>query len=159
MLLAALLGVSACWAVPGGSRGRRGGEQLQSRSPEWVERNAPLVVAYLSTLPSDAVGQPMRGIRLSDGRRWYEGDIYRGQARMDDAKQHVHLIEQRGVLRAVLWIDEGGSALPLEACEGEWAGIRAERLGGGAYAWRALRAEHGVVVSPCPPEEWIERAR
>jgi hypothetical protein len=37
--------------------------------------------------------------------------------------------------------------------------MRAVRLGGGAYAWKTLQPQHGVVFTPCPPDAWLPEDR
>jgi hypothetical protein len=128
----------------------------QSMSAQWYEANAPLVQEYLAHQPDSARGKALAGIPLSDGTRWFEGDVYLGR-RLDIAPGLiVVLLERESERRAYLWLEEGSDPMPLLVCHsGDDEGIRARRLGGAMYAWRELRPEHGIVVTICPPAEWL----
>jgi len=161
LLASAALGsvaVLGCAAVPGGgqSRGLRAPLQ-QPMTEQWYQANAPIVREYLANLPDASLGRALDGIPLSDGTRWFEGDIYRGRRRDIAPGLTVVLLERDARTRAYLWLEEGSPPLPLEACKaGEDAGLRARRLGGALYAWRELSPDHGIVVTTCPPADWLE---
>lgn len=144
----------------GGCAGRRGPPPEPPRTPEWYASNVPLIAAYLQTLPDAAAGQVLDGIPLSDGQRWFAGVTYLGEP--DDLPEglHVRLLDDGQSVRAYMWLDEGGEPYELESCgTGPFRGIRAIRIGGAPYAWKALRPEHGVVYSPCPPASWLPADR
>ena len=139
---------------PGSGRG----EHTPSHIPgtrEWYESSTPIVKEYLTTLPDDAIGRPLDGIRLSDGGRWFEGYTYLGRPRNLPPQLRVTMMRVEGRVVAFMWVEEGGEPFALAACEGEDLGIRARRLEGTVLAWQALRPEHGVVSTPCPPEAWL----
>jgi len=130
-----------------------------SATPEWFESNGPLLAEYLRTLPDSAIGQPLRGIRLSgkgEGLRWLEGQTYLGVPEGLPSGVEVRMIGDGRRVVAYVWVERGGGEYVLEPCEsGEQEGIRARLAGGGPYAWKALKPEHGVVYTVCPPEEWV----
>jgi hypothetical protein len=125
------------------------------QSAAWYAANAPIVEEYLTTLSDSQIGTPLGGIPLSDGKRWFEGDIYLGRPENLPDAVHIVLLRRSEQVVAYLWIDEGGEPFPLEACGKKGASIRARRLGGTVHAWRALRPEHGIVYTECPPAEWL----
>jgi len=164
----ARLVLAACLAcgTPSATTGCGGGRSLPPRdeaglarypgSGPWQGHNLPLVKEYLSTLPDDSIGQPVKGILLSDGERWLEGYVFRGRPAADPAPGlHVVLLETDGELRAYLWLDEGADPYELPVCAGEEEGIRARELTGRVFTWRSLRPEHGIVYSPCPSAAWL----
>jgi hypothetical protein len=123
---------------------------------EWYLANEPLVEEYLTTLPDSARGSVLDGIKLSDGRRWFAGSTYLGRVEGLPPGTHVALLREQDEVMAFMWIAEDGQPLPLEACEsGQNKGIRARKLAGQVYAWKALSPGHGVVFTPCPPDAWI----
>jgi hypothetical protein len=127
-------------------------------SREWYETNIPIVEAYLKTLPESDVGQPIDGILLSDGQRIFAGDIYQGVPPSLPVGVQARLMQHAERTVAYIWIEEGGEPLALEPCgSGEQEGIRARRLGGGTFAWKALTSKHGMVYTACPPESWLPR--
>lgn len=134
------------------------GPALQpSANPVWYAENAPLIKAYLETLSDAAIGKPLPGIRLSDGELWLEGYLYLGRPQSLPMGLSVRLVKsEKGQVYAYLWVKEGAPSFALEACEsGPQEGIRARQAGGGAYTWKSLSWEHGVVYTECPPEAWL----
>jgi hypothetical protein len=149
-----LLFSSGCGGVGGARRPESPLEVPATR--EWYETNIPIVEAYLKTLPEDEVGKTIDGILLSDGQRIFAGDTYLGAPTPLPSGVHARLMRHGERTVAYIWIDEGGESLPLEPCEsGEQKGIRARRLGGGAYAWKSLTPAHGMVYTACPPRSWL----
>jgi len=130
-----------------------------SATSEWHATNGPLLAEYLKTLPPSAIGEPLKGIRLSGvsgASRWLEGQVYLGVPTGLPEGVGARLVEDGQRVIAYVWIEEGGDALTLEPCEvGEQAGIRARLAGGGPFAWKQLRSDHGVVYTACPPEDWV----
>jgi hypothetical protein len=130
-----------------------------SATPEWFASNGPLLAEYLRTLPPTDIGKPLRGIRLAGegaSSRWLEGQTYLGVPGGIPAGVGVRLIDDGRRVVAYVWVEHGGGEYVLEPCEsGEQEGIRARRAGGGPYAWKALKPEHGLVYTVCPPEDWI----
>ncbi len=130
-----------------------------SATAEWHASNGPLLAEYLKTLPENAVGQPLKGIRLSgdsESSRWLEGQVYRGVPSGLPEGLGVRLVDDGQRVLAFVWLESGASPYELQACEsGEQKGIRARLAGGGAYAWIRVRPEHGVVYTACPPVEWL----
>jgi hypothetical protein len=130
-----------------------------SATAEWHASNGPLLAEYLKTLPENAIGQPLKGIRLSgdsESPRWLEGQVYRGVPSGLPEGLGVRLVDDGQGVLAFVWLENGASPYELQACEsGEQKGIRARLAGGGAYAWMRVRPEHGVVYTACPPVEWL----
>ena len=130
-----------------------------SATPEWFASNGPLLAEYLRTLPPSAVGKPLRGIRLSGesgDSRWLEGQTYLGVPDTIPAGVGVRMIDDGRRVVAYVWVERGGGEFLLEPCEsGEQEGIRARRAGGGPYAWKTLKPQHGLVYTACPPEDWV----
>jgi hypothetical protein len=130
-----------------------------SATSEWHASNGPLLAEYLKTLPSSAIGQPLKGIRLSGDSgapRWLEGQVYLGVPAGLPEGVGVRLVDDGQRVIAFVWVENGADALTLEPCEaGEQAGMRARLAGGGPFAWKQLRAEHGVVYTACPPGDWV----
>lgn len=158
------LGVSAFALVSlglacGHPLGRPALETQISATPEWFASNGPLLAEYLRTLPPSAIGKPLRGIRLSaedSDSRWLEGQTYLGVPGGIPAGVGVRMIDDGRRVVAYVWVEPGGGEYLLEPCEsGEQEGLRARRAGGGPYAWKALKPEHGLVYTACPPEDWI----
>jgi hypothetical protein len=147
--------------IAGGCASRRdSGPSEPLREPEWYATNLPLMTAYLQTLPDSAIGRPLDGILISDGRRWFEGVTYLGKPEGLPKGIEVRLLDDGVQPRAYMWVAPGGEPYPLESCtEPPFKGIRAVRLGGGPYAWKSLRPEHGVVFTPCPPPAWLPEDR
>lgn len=132
----------------------------ESMSPAWYAGNAPILTDYLDTLPSSAVGQPIEGIMLSDGKRWRAGEIYLGEPGGLPEGVNVRLFDDGTTVTAFVWLDEGSAPFTLEPCpDGPQRGIRARMAGGGAYAWRAVEPAHGLVYTICPPEAWLPADR
>ncbi len=128
----------------------------KSSKPEWFDANAPLLTEYLKTLPLSAVGQPLKGIRLSDGELWLADSIYLGEPDGLPEGLGARLIDESHGVVAYLWLEKGADPFALRRCEsGAHKGLKALRAGGGVYAWQLLRAEHGLVYSVCPPDEWL----
>lgn len=136
-------------------------EIKESMSPEWYASNAPLLTDYLATLPGNAIGQPIDGILLSDGVHWLAGLTYLGEPRVDLPEGvNVRLFDDGTTVTAYLWLEPETEPFVLEPCaDGPQRGIRARRAGGGAYAWRALEPDHGLVLTICPPEAWLPADR
>lgn len=157
-LMVGLGGVSGC-GIPG--MGGPGPPVItESMSPEWYASNAPLLTDYLSTLPDSAIGTPIDGILLSDGQHWLAGLTYLGEPAGLPDGVHVRLLDDGTLVTAYVWLDPGAEPFVLEPCEsGPQRGIRARRAGGGAYAWRALEPDHGLVATICPPAEWLPADR
>jgi hypothetical protein len=142
-----------------GSSGEPPPPHRQPMSQEWYQSNAPLVQEYLANQPDSMRGKPLAGIPLSDGVRWFEGDVYLGRRRDIAPGLTVVLLERESERRAYLWLAEGSDPVPLLVCRsGDDEGIRARRLGGALYAWRELRPDHGIVVTTCPPAAWLAPA-
>ena len=160
-VLAALLATGAV-AVDGVSTGCRGGgpPPQEMPGPECSAGNVPIMTAYLETLPDDAIGAPVDGILLSDGQRWLAGQTYLGAPAGLPDGVNVRLLDDGLLVTAFVWLDPGAEPFVLEPCDdGPQRGIRARQAGGGAYAWRALQAEHGLVYTICPPEAWLPADR
>jgi hypothetical protein len=117
---------------------------------EWRRANEPLVKEYLVTLPASAVGQQLRGIRLSDGHRWLEGYVLEGWRKDLLPEAHIILLSKDDYDYAYLWLEDGTEPLPMAACENDGEGVRVRRLSGEILPWRSLRPEHGVVYTLCP---------
>jgi hypothetical protein len=156
--------VFACTLLVGGlgcgySLGGANFQTPVSATAEWHASNGPLLAEYLKTLPQSAVGQPLKGIRLSgdsEGSRWLEGQIYRGVPVGLPEGLGVRLVDDGQRVLAFVWVENGAAAYELQACEsGEQEGIRARLAGGGSYAWTRVLSEHGVVYTACPPPEWL----
>lgn len=138
--------------------GLGGGEPVfeESMTPQWYASNAPLLTDYLDTLPDTAIGQPIDGILLSDGKRWLEGLVYLGRPAGLPEGVNVRLLDDGATPIAYVWLDPEAEPFVLEPCpSGPQRGIRARRAGGGPYAWRALEPEHGLVYTICPPASWL----
>jgi len=72
----------------------------------------------------------------------------------------VRLFDDGTIVTAYVWLDPGAAPFSLEPCDdGPQRGIRARRAGGGAYAWRALEPDHGLVSTICPPPAWLPEDR
>lgn len=156
------LGVAALAAgcALGGAGGGGGPVYEESMSPDWYATNAPLLIDYLDTLPDSAVGRPLDGILLSDGKRRLEGFTYLGRPKGLPEGVNVRLVDDGTRAIAYIWLDPDAAAFPLEPCpDGPQRGIRARRAGGGPYAWRALEPSHGLVYTICPPEAWLPADR
>jgi hypothetical protein len=146
----------ACWG-PGREPPASSGPPITvPGTQEWYLANEPIVEEYLTTLPDSARGSVLNGIKLSDGRRWFAGFTYLGRVEGLPTGTNVAMFREHDKVMAFMWIAEDGEPLPLEACEsGQNKGIRARKLAGQVYAWKALSPGHGVVVTPCPPDAWI----
>lgn len=158
VLLGAALWLAGCGLI--GGRGGGGPVYTESMSPAWYQSNAPIMTEYLRTLPESAVGQPIDGILLSDGQHWLAGTTYLGVPAGVPAGVNVRLVDDGTQVFAYLWLEEGAEPFVLEPCsDGPQRGIRARRAGGGAYAWRSLKPEHGLVYTQCPPPAWVPADR
>ncbi|HIL80795.1 MAG TPA: hypothetical protein EYG54_05975 [Myxococcales bacterium] len=157
-VLVVLLLPSGCFTLLGGGGGPPSPPPFSATS-EWHASNGPLLAEYLKTLPPSAIGQPLKGIRLSGdsgASRWLEGQVYLGVPAGLPEGVGARLVDDGQRVIAFVWVEDGADALTLEPCEtGEQAGIRARLAGGGPFAWKQLRAVHGVVYTVCPPEGWV----
>lgn len=144
-----------------GCGGRGGGPVFQeSMTPQWLAANEVILTDYLATLPDQAVGTQIDGILLSDGKRWLAGETYLGEPAALTDGLNVRLLDNGQRVIAYLWLDPGTEPYVLEPCpDGPQKGLRARRAGGGAYAWKALRPEHGLVETLCPPPSWVPADR
>jgi hypothetical protein len=136
-------------------------EIKESMSPAWYSSNAPLLTDYLATLPDSAIGKPIDGILLSDGAHWLAGLTYLGrpEVRLPEGV-NVRLFDDGTIVTAYVWLEPETAPFILEPCtDGPQRGIRARRAGGGAYAWRALEPDHGLVTTICPPGAWLPEDR
>ncbi len=135
-------------------------EIQESMSPQWFASNAPLLTDYLATLPAASVGSPIDGILLSDGVRWLAGLTYLGEPAGLPEGVNVRLLDDGTIVTAYVWLDPGTASFSLQPCnDGPQRGIRARLAGGGAYAWRALEPDHGLVYTICPPAAWLPEDR
>lgn len=156
-----------CWAlvilallVGGCGLLGRGGEPVmtESMTPQWYAQNAVILTDYLDTLPASQIGHPLSGILLSDGEHWLAGEVYLGSPADLPEGVNVRLLSQDGEVTAYIWLDPGAAPLDLTPCEsGPQRGIRARRAGGGAYTWRTLKPDHGLVYTICPPANWLPK--
>lgn len=157
-MLVVLAGSIGC-----GLFGRSGGGEpvfTESMTPAWYAANAPLLTDYLDTLPGSAVGTRIDGILLSDGQRWLAGTTFLGEPQGLPSGVNVRLLDDEVRVIAYVWLEEGAAPFTLEPCaDGPQRGIRARRAGGGAYTWRALLPEHGLVYTICPPPAWVPAER
>jgi hypothetical protein len=150
------LALSACGGGGGGPVYDDRPPIARPGSPEWTRSSMPLVRAYLTTLSPLVVGQPLDGIRLSDGRRWFEGYVYLGRPKGTPDDLFVVLMRDQAQILAFMWVEPGGEPFPLANCGGSHKpGIRARRLSGQVHTWKTVRPEHGIVYTTCPPEAWI----
>ncbi|MDE0884810.1 MAG: hypothetical protein OSB70_04700 [Myxococcota bacterium] len=158
------LGFIAC-GHPFGSAPR---ERAASATPKWYAQNGPLLAEYLETLPSEQIGQPLKGIRLSGeagAPRWLEGQTYLGVPSGLPEGISVRLVKDGARTFAYVWasdevwVSDEDAGFSLEPCaDGEQKGIRARQAGGGSYAWTVISPAHGVVYTACPPEDWLPEA-
>jgi len=157
-----LAGAAGCGLLGrGGGGDGREGVYGAPRPPEWYASNAPLMVDYLDTLPDSRIGEPLQGILLSDGERWLEGLVYLGDPVVPLPEGvNARLVDDGERAIAYLWLDAGAEPFTLSPCpDGPQRGIRAQRAGGAPYAWKALRPEHGLVYTLCPPATWLPADR
>ncbi len=150
-----MLGLWGCRSPGAGSHPGKGAPSSIPGTPEWRESSTPIVKEYLTTLPEDAIGSELDGIRLSDGKRWFQGHTYLGRPGDLPPLLRATVLRAEGRVVAFMWLEEGGEPFPLQQCEGEESGIRARSLAGEVHVWRSLRAEHGVIYTSCPPAHWL----
>lgn len=89
-----------------------------------LAHDEPVVKARLLALKP---GQRLSGIRLCDGSKIVVGWQYLRPARTQRAHQHVLLFRAGRSVRAVIWVDDRGKAIPVPACPyGDRFGCMAE---------------------------------
>jgi len=131
----------------------------QPTHAELSARYDPPVIALLAGLGPQDVGRVLDGVRVEgEDDPLLQGAEYLGRLPDTPPGVHVHLLRQEEAVLAYLWVDVGGPSWPLPECDPRRAGFRARQLWGQIYTWRAAQAGDGVLVSACPPADWLPAA-
>lgn len=125
---------------------------------DWLAKNEPLVINYISKLkPGEDV---LKGAELTDGAKYLEGYVYLGSVHSFGRMTQIHLFKKSNDLMAIIWLMSGAKPLALPSCpegseKAKFPWYSGAGLSGDIYTYPDVHAGHGIVVTMCPSQEWL----
>ncbi len=115
----------------------------------------PIMVSYLSSLTREKIGQPVKGVSLSDHSNVLSGSVLTGFAIRDAQKQHIYLFHSSDGYVAYAWVETGGKPLPIPKAATNDTGENAAVLSGDVYTFTEINPGDGVIVLSSATPAWL----
>jgi len=131
---------------------------------DWLSENNPIVIKYLTSLSDSRQGQPVQGVRLSDGSYELKDYQYLGRIINEATKSYVYILKtpKFGYV-AYIWVATDGRPLTLPArCKEPdsnfaYPGWSGAVLSGDSYTYNIVQPNNEIVTTHCLKKEWLSR--